>query len=124
MEQALPIRSALISVFHKDGLAPIVKKLNDPLIEYCTKNVIPSGSRDMILFKNLAVQFVKEKLSVGAIETLVTAIIANCPNKKESEFYGWIEKAKKGIITEYNKQEMNRWIKKQKINVAWAMPTA
>ena len=29
MEQALPIRSALISVFHKDGLAPIVKKLND-----------------------------------------------------------------------------------------------
>ena len=29
MEQVLPIRSALISVFHKDGLAPIVKKLND-----------------------------------------------------------------------------------------------
>ena len=29
MEQALPIRSALISVFHKDGLAPIVEKLND-----------------------------------------------------------------------------------------------
>ena len=28
MEQVLPIRSALISVFHKDGLAPIVKKLN------------------------------------------------------------------------------------------------
>jgi hypothetical protein len=99
-------------------LQSIVKKLNDPLIEYCTKNVIPSGSRDMILFKNLAVQFVKEKLSVGAIETLVTAIIANCPNKKESEFYGWIDKAKKGQITEYNKQEMNRWIKKQKINVA------
>ena len=29
MEQVLPIRSALISVFHKDGLAPIVQKLND-----------------------------------------------------------------------------------------------
>ena len=41
MDQKRQIKNALISVFHKDGLAPIVHKLNDLGIEiYSTGEVL------------------------------------------------------------------------------------
>ena len=85
MEQALPIRSALISVFHKDGLAPIVQKLNDLGVTiYYT-----GGTKDFIRELNVPVVAVEDltqypSILGGRVKTLHPKIFGGILNRQNN----------------------------------------
>lgn len=86
MEQSLPIRSALISVFHKDGLAPIVQKLNDLGVTiYST-----GGTEQFIADLNIpvvAVEDVTQYPSIlgGRVKTLHPKIFGGILNRQNNQ---------------------------------------
>lgn len=85
MEQALPIRSALISVFHKDGLAPIVQRLNDLGVTiYST-----GGTEQFIQDLNVpvvAVEYLTQYPSIlgGRVKTLHPKIFGGILNRQNN----------------------------------------
>lgn len=86
----------------------------DPFFKYIKENKILEGKeRNNIIFKNLAIALVKEKLSKEKIKEIVSPIIKkNFPGKVYAEFRGWLTKAEKGEIKDYNPIELNRWANK------------
>ena len=83
MEQALPIRSALISVFHKDGLAPIVKKLNDHGVTIYSTGGTEQFIQDMGI-PVVAVEDLTEYPSIlgGRVKTLHPKIFGGILNRQ------------------------------------------
>ena len=55
MSNSKTIKSALISVFHKDGLAPIVKKLNDLNITIYSTGGTEKFIKKLAFFINLLI---------------------------------------------------------------------
>ncbi|NBT87482.1 MAG: bifunctional phosphoribosylaminoimidazolecarboxamide formyltransferase/IMP cyclohydrolase PurH [Flavobacteriaceae bacterium] len=86
MEQALPIRSALISVFHKDGLAPIVEKLNDHGV-----TIYSTGGTEQFIkelgIPVVAVEDLTEYPSIlgGRVKTLHPKIFGGILNRQNHE---------------------------------------
>ena len=83
MEQVLPIRSALISVFHKDGLAPIVKKLNDHGVTIYSTGGTEQFIQDMGI-PVVAVEDLTEYPSIlgGRVKTLHPKIFGGILNRQ------------------------------------------
>lgn len=81
----------------------------DPYIKYVLSNKIEAGDRNNVLFKNLAIGLVKSGLDKYQRDKLITALVNNCPGKNIGEFQGWIEKALRGELQDYNKFEMVKW---------------
>jgi len=69
--------------------------------------------KNNVVFKNIAVGLVKEGLSDKEIQDIVKPIIDNkYTDKNYAEFRGWVEKARKGELSDYNKGEIVNWCKK------------
>jgi hypothetical protein len=84
--------------------------LKDPYLHYVMNNTIKDGERDSVLFKNLAIGLVRSKQTTPeSLQAIVNKIASNCPGKSVGEFNGWIEKAFKNELTEYNKAEIVAW---------------
>lgn len=83
--------------------------LKDPYLNYVLTHTIKEGDRNNILFKNIALGLVKCGLTHEEILKIASQIVNNCPGKHLNEFMGWVEKAKIGMITEYNKAEIVNW---------------
>ena len=89
----------------------ILKDYNksDPYLKYAMENVITSGDRNNILFKNLAIGLVQSNLTRKEILPYAEQVIANCTGKSVGEFMGWVDKALKGMMNDYNKTELVQW---------------
>lgn len=83
--------------------------LDDPYLKYAISNVMTSGNRNNVLFKNLAIGLVKSGISGDEIVKLAEAIVENCPGKNIGEFMGWVNKAMNKELDYYNKAEMVNW---------------
>jgi len=81
----------------------------DPYLKYVLQNKIGNGGRNDMLFKNLAIGLVKCGLSRDDIRKIAVHIVKNCPGKHVAEFMGWVDKAMRGELTEYNKAELVQW---------------
>lgn len=86
----------------------------DKLFLYFLSGRIPENQRkNDVLFKNFGVALVNEGLSVEQIKEIVDPILKqHYPDKKWHEFYGWVLKAIKKEILDYNIFELNEWSKK------------
>ncbi len=91
--------------------------LEDQFVQYVLNNTIAIGDRNSVLFKNLAIGLAKEGLDYTEENNFIKKVISNCPGKTLGEFDGWLKKAKKGLLDEYNKSELNKWAEKYKHNV-------
>lgn len=85
--------------------------LNDPYLLWAQNpdNKILAGSRNNVLFKNLAILLVRGGVKYDDIKKLAQIIVNNCPGKRLSEFMGWVDKAMLGEIKEFNKYELLQW---------------
>ena len=81
----------------------------DPYLKYAMENVIESGNRNNILFKNLGIGLAKSGLSREQILPYAQKIVANCPGKNVGEFMGWVDKTQQGHLKDYNRTEMLQW---------------
>ncbi len=85
MEQSIPIRSALISVFHKDGITPIVQKLNELKVTlYST-----GGTKEFIESLNIPVIAVEDltdypSILGGRVKTLHPKIFGGILNRQNN----------------------------------------
>lgn len=89
----------------------------DPLVRFCIDNEVPRGGRNQILFKNLAIGMYLSGLNKPDALKYAELIIKNCPGKKFPAFKGWIDKAYKGEMLNYNILELNKWIMTKRIQV-------
>src|SRR3990167_6469710 len=85
---------------------------NDPFLLYMLNNTINDGERNNIVFKNLAIGLVLSGADDERIQKIATRVVNNCPGKTMGEFMGWIGKAKRGELLDYNKAEITRWATK------------
>lgn len=83
--------------------------LEDPYLKYILSNNIVDGERNSVLFKNIALGLVKAGLKPEDIFKIGKKIVDNCPGKHINEFMGWVNKAIKGDIKDYNKHELVNW---------------
>ena len=85
---------------------------SDVFWKYLSSNIIPEHTnRDIVIFPNLAIAAAKSGKSEVDIKKLVEPIIKkNFPGKKYAEFNGWLKKAFKGEITDYNFIQINKWM--------------
>ena len=86
MSNSKTIKSALISVFHKDGLAPIVKKLNDLNI-----TIYSTGGTEKFI-KNLGINVVPvdevtsyPSILGGRVKTLHPKVFGGILNRQDNE---------------------------------------
>ncbi len=86
--------------------------IHDPYLLYALSNTIEDGERNDILFKNLSIGLVRSGLERDEIVRIAQLIINRCPGKSLAEFMGWVDKAYKGEITEFNKFELIKWAEK------------
>ena len=92
--------------------------LDDPVLQYVLHNKMQeSTERNNILFKNLAIMLVRSGLNDIDVKRYVNEIVNNCDGKTVGEFMGWIEKAKKGEIDDFNKAELNKWIDRHNLSI-------
>ena len=82
----------------------------DFLINYCTKNRLPTGDRNHTIEKNLAVLIIHNKNR----DKLMVEYLA-VQNRKHDSLKGWITKVAKGDITEINVMEIKRYIRENEI---------
>ncbi|NDB03581.1 MAG: bifunctional phosphoribosylaminoimidazolecarboxamide formyltransferase/IMP cyclohydrolase PurH, partial [Flavobacteriaceae bacterium] len=86
MAQSIPIQSALVSVFHKDGLAPIVEKLHHLGVTlYST-----GGTEQFIKDQNIPVVAVEDltdypSILGGRVKTLHPKIFGGILNRQNNE---------------------------------------
>jgi len=85
----------------------------DPFFQYIQLNEIPDNTnRDMTIFPNLAVACAKSGHPIEYIKQILEPVILkNFPGKSWSEFQGWLNKAYKGDIDDYNPFQLNNWMK-------------
>lgn len=85
----------------------------DPFFLYIKNNKIKDNTgRDLNIFPNLAIACAKSGKSKEEIKNIISPIIKNnFPGKAYSEFDGWLKKAMNNEITEYNKYQINNWMK-------------
>ncbi len=83
----------------------------DKFFKHIKNNVIPDGTgRDIIIFPNLAVAAVKSGKTKKEIDEILKPIIKdNFPGKVYAEFEGWLRKAAKAEIKDYNPIQLNTW---------------
>lgn len=86
MKQSKKITSALISVFHKDGLAPIVKKLNDQGVTIYSTGGTQKFINEMGI-EVIAVEDLTEYPSIlgGRVKTLHPKVFGGILNRQENE---------------------------------------
>jgi len=86
MAQAKEIKSALISVFHKDGLAPIVKKLNELGVTLYSTGGTEKFIRDLGM-DVISVESVTDYPSIlgGRVKTLHPKVFGGILNRQENE---------------------------------------
>ena len=101
MQNNRKIKNALISVFHKDGLAPIVKKLNELNINiYST-----GGTEEYIKKQNIDVNRVEDLTSypsilAGRVKTLHPNVFGGILSRRD-------EKSDKEQLDEYQIPEFD-----------------
>lgn len=85
----------------------------DNFFKYIKEHIIPENTnRDMTIFPNLAVAAVKSGKTKEEIDLIMKPIIKNnFPGKNYQEFEGWLKKAIKGEVTDYNPIQINNWMK-------------
>lgn len=102
-------------------LAPIDNEWlgKDLVLQYALNNIIVDNTqRDAVLLKNLAIGFVQSGLTdVQICEDIGKKIIANCPGKNINELMGWVNKSRAGELRNFNKLELNAWIKRNKLPI-------
>ena len=81
----------------------------DPYLKYALNNKIVDGGRNDMLFKNLAIGLVRSGLAREKIQEAAILIANNCPGKNAAEFMGWVDKAFRGELLDYNKSELVQW---------------
>lgn len=88
----------------------------DFLINYCTKNRLPTGTRNHIIEKNLAVLIIHNRNRDKLIaEYLVVQ------GRKHNSVKGWLTKVAKGEITQVSPMELKRYIEDN--NIPYEIPT-
>ena len=87
----------------------------DPFLNYVLTHDINQGERNNVVFKNLAIGLVKAGYSIDKIRQVAEAIVARCPGKHLNEFMGWVDKAVRGELREYNKAEIVAWALKHQL---------
>jgi hypothetical protein len=103
------LKAPRISEADEDDREDFKDFLNDPYLKYVLSKKIIDGGRNDVLFKNLAIGLVKSGLLREEILRIGQAIVNNCPGKNINEFMGWADKALAGLLTDYNKAELNSW---------------
>lgn len=85
----------------------------DNFFNFVKNNVIPDGTnRDNIIFPNLAVAAYKSGKTKEQIKEIMEPIIKNnFPGKTWPEFNGWLKKAFKEEIKDWNPIQLNNWSK-------------
>ena len=85
----------------------------DPLFLHCRDNIVPEGTlRNNILFPNLAIACAGTGKNKQEVDEIMKPIIENnFPGKVYAEFEGWLRKAYKGELNDFNKTIINTWFK-------------
>lgn|GEM_PF-6622711 len=86
----------------------------DPFFLYVKNNIIPDGtSRWNTILPNLAIAAVKTGKDDEEINNTLRPILEkSLPGKSYAEFRGWLKKARKGSILDYNAIQLNNWAAK------------
>ena len=83
----------------------------DKLFKYFCEGKVPENQRkNDILFKNFAIALVNEGKNINEIQSLIEPILKKYyQDKTFSEFKGWVERAMKNELDNYNIFELNQW---------------
>jgi archaellum biogenesis ATPase FlaH len=86
----------------------------DAFFSYIKNNIIPDGtSRWNTILPNLAIAAIKSGKPDDEINAMLRPILAkSLPGKSYSEFKGWLKKARKEEINDYNAIQLNNWAAK------------
>lgn len=82
----------------------------EPILNWCLHNKIPKGRRHDILLKNLAALLHSMPLTIDEKKDVYAKIIQNCPNMTSTN-KGWLKWFQLQSKAEYNKVEVNQWLK-------------
>jgi len=90
--------------------------MTDQVLIWCLHHRIPKGKRNWILMKNLAAGLLRSKLDYKQRNNMCKILMMNCPDKpNRSDIYGWIKYFKNKGTAEYNKFEVNKWLRLHKL---------